>query len=371
MRLRHLSLFIGNASFFTCWIKLCYYAGAKALPLPASPPNSDSLRPLPLSVHPPRLTRAARGAWGQTQRKRKVAPFRKRGMWYGFDALAWYRKERGVKRCLPPPAPPRAPPGLRAVSPNAAPNAVRNRFRLRRASRERRCELRAVVAEPRAASPAAGSRARPDRGAEERGFGRTSSTPGGCGRGRSRRGSERAARPPTRWSRLSALWPTSSACPAPAWAAAPRGPAPRASHPCACSRPARADAVGALAGGRRFFVCKMEEAFWAWRRVAECARFARDFRRARLSERAWAGWREHFVDTQAQYIEVTEKLRATLVPSHHPPVRPALCPNAHARPPAGRRARAAAGASDDEAVRGRVPPPPLVLSGHAASFTPY
>jgi len=230
MRLRHLSLFIGNASFFTCWIKLCYYAGAKALPLPASRPNSDSPRLLPLPVHPPRLTHAARGAWGQTQRKRKVAPFRKRGMWYGFDALAWYRKERGVTRCLPPPAShaPGAPSCL-------APNAVRNRFRRRRASRERRCELRAVVAEPRApplaharGSPLAHARGPLDaRGAEGRGFGRTRSTPGGCVRGRSRRGSERAARPPTRWSRLSASWPTSSACPAPALAAAFRSPPPR------------------------------------------------------------------------------------------------------------------------------------------------
>ena len=155
-------------------------AGAKALPSPCLAPQLRlTAPPAPLRPSPATDACGARRVGGRPSGKRKVAPFRKRGMWYGFDALAWYRKERGVKRCLPPPAPPRAPPGAPScLTERRSPTPFGTGSGCGGPRGSGRCELRAVVAEPRAASPAAGSRARPDRGAEERGFGRTSSTPG-------------------------------------------------------------------------------------------------------------------------------------------------------------------------------------------------
>ena len=61
-KLQSLAMFLGNAVFFKCWIKICYFAGARV------------------------------------QLKRKMAPYLKRPLYYGFDCLQWNRQEEKTKR---------------------------------------------------------------------------------------------------------------------------------------------------------------------------------------------------------------------------------------------------------------------------------
>ena len=61
-KLQAMALFVGNAVFFKCWIRICYFAGARV------------------------------------QLKRKMAPYLKRPLFYGFDALFWNKDEEKKKR---------------------------------------------------------------------------------------------------------------------------------------------------------------------------------------------------------------------------------------------------------------------------------
>ena len=61
-KLQAMAMFVGNAVFFKCWIRICYYSGARV------------------------------------QLKRKMAPYLKRPLYYGFDALSWNKAEEIRKR---------------------------------------------------------------------------------------------------------------------------------------------------------------------------------------------------------------------------------------------------------------------------------
>jgi hypothetical protein len=61
-KLQAMAMFVGNAVFFKCWIRICYYSGARV------------------------------------QLKRKMAPYLKRPLYYGFDALLWNKAEEIRKR---------------------------------------------------------------------------------------------------------------------------------------------------------------------------------------------------------------------------------------------------------------------------------
>ena len=57
-----MAMFLGHGTFLKCWIRICLFAGARV------------------------------------QLKRKMAPYLKRPMYYGFDALAWNRNETKKKQ---------------------------------------------------------------------------------------------------------------------------------------------------------------------------------------------------------------------------------------------------------------------------------